>query len=1240
MLLSLLLSSLAAPFLVSRAEAVEIDLTIDASGTPSTDAPLSVTGSVYTLTEDVLGSVTIDASNIVFNGGGFTVSDSDGFYLAGHNVTVTNVVLDSTYYGVMVTMGASDCNITGNTFRNVEDTSIYVNEAQNPYISKNTLTDCYTAIYLTGSDPMNGTVDSNRVTGCSYGVMIYASNNTITRNIITCGDYGFGLDVESASDNVFYENSVIASTTSRALYVYDTSNNLFYYNNFIAPSRNRMCYAEAVYDTWDNGVEGNYWSADSHVDLNSDGIVDSAFILDDDNVDNFPLASPYSLYMLNLAVTGSGSTNLAAGANYALSGEELEVTATPVTDGEFLNWILDGVNSTGSTITVTMDQNHNLTAAFKPILYTLTVEAAANGEICRSDGNSDDLAGTSISELVGTQLSYSALANEGCLFRYWLLDGEQVTTNPISVTFDGDHTLEAVFSPNPYCILPNDNSGWPTPMHDSAHTGKTNYTGSLTNQTLWRHQLLSTSSVSPVSVDGTVFVSDSGGYVYAINASTNQAKWIYEVGGSYATSPTVVDGVVYVGSDTTVFALNASSDVADGELLWHYTISSGWGRLSAVTVSDSVVYAAYGGTVYTLDAVDGSLLWTYQNGLDASISACTVANDKVYINGGPNIWITATNGTFLWSYSTGSTMGDYIAVSDGILYAGNNGGDVLAFNALTNSSSSEMWSYTISYGTMPRLAVADGVVYAGASSDVCALNGTTGATLWVCNTNDYVYSAPIISNGIVYVGLENKFLAAFNATTTNPNGEILWTYISESYIRMGYQGSPAIANGVLYAVGSDDSVGYVYAFTPNTQIAFTATGLEEATSWAVTFNGITRTSTLDTIIFAVCPQGEYTYSIETPDGYHTNSTLTGTINVNGTDAPISVSFVSDAPAEYTLTTEVYLDGVLIGSQQNTCPAGDDVNMYVEDLPPGWAFDYICIDGVNSTDTEFTLIMDQDHTVKAYFLTVTSIYQLTVLTRQGGSVDAVNGTLYQFNDVANLTATANPGYAFTCWMIDGETNSTDNPLAITMDGNYTVTAVFTEIPTTIIASDSNQTYTVRLEGNITAKQMSNMTITPHSENSTTNVAFTVTGPSGEVGYGTIIMPKEAIPYGSTPLVYIDGVLAENQTYTQDDQYFYISYSTHFSTHDISIVFTTPSSEGTSTIHYAGDMTPTNHTRPSANPTPTVTPTPTPTITPTPTASPTVTPTQAGIAEYMAVIAAIIVFVFVLIGLFYRRKNKRW
>jgi hypothetical protein len=81
----------------------------------------------------------------------------------------------------------------------------------------------------------------------------------------------------------------------------------------------------------------------------------------------------------------------------------------------------------------------------------------------------------------------------------------------------------------------------------------------------------------------------------------------------------------------------------------------------------------------------------------------------------------------------------------------------------------------------------------------------------------------------------------------------------------------------------------------------------------------------------------------------------------------------------------------------------------------------------------------------------------------------------------------------------------------------------------------------------------MTITPYPTNATTTVTFTITGPSGTIGFCNMTISRTAIPYGATPVVFIDGALAADQGYTQDASNFYLWYTTHFSTHQVEILF---------------------------------------------------------------------------------------
>ena len=113
-------------------------------------------------------------------------------------------------------------------------------------------------------------------------------------------------------------------------------------------------------------------------------------------------------------------------------------------------------------------------------------------------------------------------------------------------------------------------------------------------------------------------------------------------------------------------------------------------------------------------------------------------------------------------------------------------------------------------------------------------------------------------------------------------------------------------------------------------------------------------------------------------------------------------------------------------------------------------------------------------------------------------------------------------------------------------------------TATTGSGSGSTVELGISGNITNTQMSNIVIATNQSTETTTLSFTVTSASYTTGFGNITIPKSAVPFGTTPTIYIDGQPAKNQGYTQDTNNYYVWYTTQFSTHQISIVFTAKSS----------------------------------------------------------------------------------
>ena len=110
-------------------------------------------------------------------------------------------------------------------------------------------------------------------------------------------------------------------------------------------------------------------------------------------------------------------------------------------------------------------------------------------------------------------------------------------------------------------------------------------------------------------------------------------------------------------------------------------------------------------------------------------------------------------------------------------------------------------------------------------------------------------------------------------------------------------------------------------------------------------------------------------------------------------------------------------------------------------------------------------------------------------------------------------------------------------------------------TTVLATtDIGATVELTINGNVTSSQMSNIAIISNQSASSTTLSFTITGQSGTTGFGNLTIPKSAVIYGTTPISYVDNQSVSNQGFTQDSSNYYVWYTTHFSTHEVLIVFT--------------------------------------------------------------------------------------
>ncbi len=448
-------------------------------------------------------------------------------------------------------------------------------------------------------------------------------------------------------------------------------------------------------------------------------------------------------------------------------------------------------------------------------------------------------------------------------------------------------------------------TSWPMIHHDLSHTGRSPYLGSQGNREKWNYLTSSLIQSSPaIGLDGTIYVGNNGGYLYAINPD-GTLRWNYLTGSDILSSPAVgSDGTVYVGSDDhNLYAFNP----LDGTPKWKYPMGS-WTHSSPAIASDGTIYignadqnlyainpngtlkwtfrTGYGvysapainstdGTIYiAVPPPDGSLYainpdrtmkWRY-TGIAPGASEPVIGSDgTVYIgtstvNGvGGGLYAIRPDGALNWNVLTGMIVSTSSIGSDGTIFVGASDGN---FYALNPSDGTPKWTYPEGSIEVPTAIGNDGTIYVGAGSLLAISSG--GTLKWMYPTPggsfDIIPSLAIGSDGTIYAGNIDGNLYAINGPLTG------WDLTNSQrifIIQAGGSGSDAIS--VSLAGGSSTTVslscsglpaGASCSFNPSsgspdfTSTLTVLTGCSTMRgSYTITVTGTSRTATAITDVF-------------------------------------------------------------------------------------------------------------------------------------------------------------------------------------------------------------------------------------------------------------------------------------------------------------------------------------------------------------------------------------------------------
>ncbi|MCG3118584.1 MAG: hypothetical protein ALAOOOJD_00804 [bacterium] len=157
-----------------------------------------------------------------------------------------------------------------------------------------------------------------------------------------------------------------------------------------------------------------------------------------------PQGAPPIQYALNMNTVGSGSVALNPTGGVYNSGTEVTLTATPASGFQFSGWSGDLTGSTNPA-TITMNGNKTVTATFTPV-YNLSVNTVGSGSVGLNPAGGV--------YTTGTEVTLTATPAVGYEFSGWSGDLTG-STNPATITMDGNKTVTATFTILQYSLTVN-----------------------------------------------------------------------------------------------------------------------------------------------------------------------------------------------------------------------------------------------------------------------------------------------------------------------------------------------------------------------------------------------------------------------------------------------------------------------------------------------------------------------------------------------------------------------------------------------------------------------------------------------------------------------------------------------------------------------------------------------------------------------------------------------------------------
>jgi len=246
----------------------------------------------------------ISGNNIVDNfRHGIGIETSENHVISGNNITGNK--------GDGIVVSSSNNIISGNNITRNGESGITCYQSENVTIRHNIISNNY-----------NGGLSLR------WGGPFYVYENNITDNQVYGIQFGLGCNNSSIYQNNIMRNSIGVELYSHALSVTGSfgSENIVYQNNFADNSQQAVVDIDEYYEnktqgdsadvvSWDNSTVGNYWNDYQTrypyaAEVDTSGIGDTPYIIDENNTDNHPLIGPVTISLTPPPISEPSSDSL------------------------------------------------------------------------------------------------------------------------------------------------------------------------------------------------------------------------------------------------------------------------------------------------------------------------------------------------------------------------------------------------------------------------------------------------------------------------------------------------------------------------------------------------------------------------------------------------------------------------------------------------------------------------------------------------------------------------------------------------------------------------------------------------------------------------------------------------------------------------------------------------------------------------------------------------------------------